>query len=62
MRKRGGGISLLGVLYVFIGIAVAGFRDYLVGWNVIGNIIEGLLAIVLWPVVLFGVDLHGLIP
>lgn len=62
MRKRGGGISLLGVLYLFIGIAVAGFRDYLVGWNVFGNILEGLLAIVLWPVILFGVDLHSLFP
>lgn len=62
MRKRGGGISLLGILYLFIGIAVAAFRGYLVGWNVIGNIIEGILAILIWPLVLIGVDLHPLIP
>ena len=62
MFKRGRGVSLLGILYVAIGIAVAGFRGYLVEWTVIGNLIEGLLAIVLWPLVLFGLDLRALIP
>ncbi|BDZ47165.1 hypothetical protein GCM10025866_30740 [Naasia aerilata] len=60
--RRGGGISIIGVIYLLIGVAVAGFRGYLVDWTVIGNVIEGILAVLVWPVVLLGVDLHGLIP
>lgn len=62
MAKSGRGVSLFGILYIAVGIAVAGFRGYLVEWTVIGNLIEGLLAIVLWPLVLFGLDLHAIIP
>ena len=60
--RRGGGISILGVVYLIIGVIVAGNQGYLVDWTVPGNILEGLLAIVLWPALLFGVDLHGLVP
>ena len=60
MGKRG--ISVIGVLYLVIGIVVANTHSYLVSWNVPGNILEGLAAIVLWPLVaFFGVDLHTLI-
>ena len=62
-RKLGGrGIPLIGVVYLIIGVVVAATHGYLVAWNVPGNILEGLAAIVLWPLVaLFGVDLHTLI-
>lgn len=60
--RRSGGISIIGVAYILIGVVVAGFRGYLVDWTVIGNLLEGLIAILLWPVVLLGVDLHSLIP
>ncbi len=59
MRRRG--ISVIGVVYLIIGLVVAGTNGYLVGWNVPGNIIEGLAAILLWPLVIFGVNLHALI-
>jgi hypothetical protein len=60
MGRRG--ISLITVAYLVIGLLVAGTHGYLVAWNVPGNILEGLAAIVLWPLVaLFGVDLHTLI-
>jgi hypothetical protein len=56
------GISLIGVLYLVIGIVVAATNEYFVSWNAIGNILEGLAAIVLWPLVaFFSVDLHQLI-
>jgi len=46
-------------VYLVIGVVVAAAQGYLVAWNVPGNILEGLAAIVLWPLVaLFGVDLH----
>ncbi len=56
------GIGLIGTVYLIIGVVVAATHGYLVAWNVPGNILEGLAAIVLWPLVaLFGVDLHTLI-
>ena len=56
------GISFIGALYLVIGIVVAATHGYFVSWDVIGNIVEGLAAIVLWPLVaFFGVDLHQLI-
>jgi len=49
-------------VYLVIGVVVAATHGYLVAWNIPGNILEGLAAIVLWPLVaLFGVDLHTLI-
>lgn len=62
-RKMGGrGIGLIGTVYLIIGVVVAATHGYLVAWNIPGNILEGLAAIVLWPLVaLFGVDLHTLI-
>lgn len=60
MGRRG--IGLIGIVYLVIGVVVAATQGYLVAWNVLGNILEGLAAIVLWPLVaFFGVDLHALI-
>jgi len=60
MGRRG--IRLVTVVYLVIGLLVASTHGYLVAWNVPGNILEGLAAIVLWPIVaLFAVNLHTLI-
>ena len=60
MGRRG--IGLIGIVYLVIGVVIAATNGYLVAWNVPGNILEGLAAIVLWPfVALFGVDLHTLV-
>ncbi|MGY4543993.1 hypothetical protein ACVWY0_003936 [Arthrobacter sp. UYNi723] len=62
-RRLGGrGIGLIGVIYLVIGLLVAGTHGYLVAWNIPGNVLEGLAAILLWPLVaFFAVDLHALI-
>ncbi|MDQ0821529.1 hypothetical protein QFZ79_003905 [Arthrobacter sp. V4I6] len=55
-------VRLVGVAYLVIGVVVAATHGYLVAWNVPGNVMEGLAAIVLWPLVaFFGVNLHTLI-
>jgi len=59
MGRRG--IGLVGIVYLIIGFVVAGTQGYLVAWNVLGNIVEGVAAILLWPILFFGVDLHALI-
>jgi hypothetical protein len=60
--RRGRGISIIGVVYIIIGVILASANGYLVNWTEPGNILEGLLAIFLWPAVLFGVDFSQLIP
>lgn len=58
-RRR---LRLVGVAYLLIGVVVAATHGYLVAWNAPGNVLEGLAAIVLWPLVaFFGVNLHTLI-
>ncbi|WP_427018270.1 hypothetical protein ACQCSX_06800 [Pseudarthrobacter sp. P1] len=63
MRRIGRNrIGLIGTIYLVIGVVVASTHGYFVAWNIPGNILEGLAAIVLWPVVaFFAVDLHALI-
>ena len=54
VRRR---FSLLGLIYVLVGIYVAFAYDY-IGVRLIKLVLSALLAIFLWPLVLLGVDLH----
>jgi hypothetical protein len=53
-RRR---FSLLGLIYVLVGIYIAFAYDY-IGIQLVKRILSVLLAIFLWPLVLLGVDLH----
>ena len=53
IRRR---FSLLGLIYVLVGIYIAFAYDY-IGINLIKLVLSALLAIFLWPLVLLGVDL-----
>ena len=55
---RRGGPGLLGVIYFFVGAFIAGGHDYLKNASDIKGIVSGVLAIVLWPLILLGVSLH----
>jgi hypothetical protein len=50
--------SFLGLVYLVIGVAVAATHDYFERLNTIRRILSAVLAIVLWPLVLLGIDLH----
>jgi hypothetical protein len=50
--------SLLTVIYLVIGIVIAHSHGYLAHLNDASAIISAILAVVLWPVVLFGGNLH----
>jgi hypothetical protein len=52
-RRR---FSLLGLIYVLVGIYIAFAYDY-IGIQLIKRVLSTLLAIFLWPLVLLGVDL-----
>ncbi len=50
--------KLLGLIYVAIGIFVAYSKDYLDNLETLKRIGSAGLAILLWPLLLLGVDLH----
>jgi hypothetical protein len=50
--------SLLGIVYVVVGIAVAASHDYLKNLDTIRLIASAVLAVVLWPLLLLGIDVH----
>ncbi len=55
---RRGGPGLLGLIYFFVGAFVAGGDGYLDSAERIQEIVSGILAIFLWPLVLLGISLH----
>jgi hypothetical protein len=50
--------SLLGLIYLIVGIVVASSHHYFKHLGTIKLILSAILAIVLWPLVLLGVNLH----
>jgi hypothetical protein len=56
--RRGRGVSLLSLVYVGVGVAIAASHDYFKnvdGWR---GVLSAIFAIFLWPLVLLGIDLH----
>jgi hypothetical protein len=56
--RRGVGVSWLVVVYLVVGGIISATHDY---WNNLNNVkavVSALLALVLWPLVLLGVNLH----
>lgn len=51
-------ISIFGVIYLIIGLVVAGNRGYLVDLGNISHLVSALIAILLWPLALLGVSLR----
>jgi hypothetical protein len=50
--------ALIAIVYIVIGIIVASTHHYFSHLGDIQAIASAVLAILLWPLVLFGVDLH----
>ena len=50
--------KLLGLIYVAIGVFVAASKDYLENLETIKRVLSAVLAILLWPLLLLGIDLH----
>ena len=57
MRRRRG-VSLLGLVYVVVGVAIAANHNYfdnIHGWR---GVLSAIFAVFLWPLILLGIDLH----
>jgi hypothetical protein len=50
--------KLLGLIYVAIGIFLAANKDYFQNLDTLKRVLSALLAILLWPLLLFGINLH----
>lgn len=50
--------SLTGVIYLVIGVVVASTHHYLSHLHGLRGIASAVLAVVLWPIVLLGANLH----
>jgi hypothetical protein len=50
--------TLVGAAYLIAGLIVAANDDYLRNLDNVRRVVSAILAILLWPLVLLGVDLH----
>jgi hypothetical protein len=48
---------ILPIVYLLIGLLVAAQHNYLTNLTTVSRILSAVLAIVLWPLILFGVNL-----
>ncbi len=58
MTLTRGRYSLLSLLYMFVGVAMAGSHHYFDNIDSIRTFGSAVLAILLWPLVLIGINLH----
>jgi hypothetical protein len=50
--------SFIGLVYIVVGVAVAAQKNYFENLDTIRRIASAVLAIILWPLLLLGIDLH----
>jgi predicted transporter len=50
--------SFLGIIYLVVGVAIAASNDYFERLNTLRRVLSAILAVLLWPLVLLGIDLH----
>jgi hypothetical protein len=59
LRKEGRVLrNILIVVYLVVGVVVANSHHYFTHLNSLTAVLSALLAVLLWPLVLFGVSLH----
>ena len=51
-------ISAVGVIYLVVGAVVAATHDYFENIYTLKRFLSAVLAVVLWPLILIGIDLH----
>jgi hypothetical protein len=50
--------SIIAVVYVVVGVYVANAHHYFAHLTTLPAVLSAVLAVVLWPLVVIGVDLH----
>jgi hypothetical protein len=57
-RRRTPHISVLALVYVGVGVAIAASHHYFTGVHGWRGVLSAILAVFLWPLILLGIDLH----
>ncbi len=50
--------NILIIVYLVIGVVIASSHHYFAHLNSLTSVLSALLAVVLWPLILLGVNLH----
>jgi ABC-type anion transport system duplicated permease subunit len=50
--------SLLTIVWIVVGVAIAASKHYFDNLNTAKQILSAVLAVLLWPLLLLGIDLH----
>jgi len=50
--------SLLTIVWIVVGVAIAASKNYFDNLDTAKRILSAILAVVLWPLLLLGIDLH----
>ena len=50
--------SLVTIVWLVIGVAVAASKDYLDSLGTVGRVLTAIAAVILWPLLLFGFDVR----
>jgi hypothetical protein len=50
--------SFLGLVYIVVGVAIAANKNYFDTLGTLRALVSAVLAVVLWPLLLLGIDLH----
>ena len=50
--------NILIIVYLAVGVLIANSHHYFTHLNSLTSVLSALLAVVLWPLILFGVNLH----
>lgn len=51
-------VGIISLIYVVIGIVIAANQGYFSGIGQLGDVLEAVIAVLIWPVLLFGVDIN----
>ncbi len=49
---------IISIIYIVVGVLIANSRGYFADLHTLVNIASAILAVVLWPLMLVGVNLH----
>ncbi len=52
--------GIIGVVYIVAGVFIANSQGYLANLTTLPHILSAILAVVLWPLLIMGINLHNL--
>ncbi len=51
-------MTIGGVIYLVLGVIVAASQNYLDQLSTLGHLLSAIVAVALWPLLLFGIDIR----